>query len=306
MTTCCSSARPQGDPEVEQHLVRGMLDRGVGGFLYAALYTREVTPLAPLRSQPLVLMNCVSRQKRCSAVVPDEVGGGRTAARVLLEAGHRDGIFLVGETPDDVIAGARRRDGIEAALAEAGSELAGRGGHPWWPERRIGDVRLFASGVRPTAFVCMNDRIALGVEQACRESGLAVPQDMSLISFDDSDLAAWSRPGLTSVAIPHLELGRRATELLLEPEPTPQVHRLEMPLTVRDSVAAPRHAPADGPAGYRELMAERPWLLIDVDGVLNPLVVADGFDIHEFTPLGWTRPPLQVQLTRATVSGSTR
>ncbi len=44
-------------------------------------------------------------------------------------------------------------------------------------------------------------------------------------------------------------------------------------------------------------MAERPWLLIDVDGVLNPLVVADGFDIHELTPIGWTRPPLHVQLT---------
>ena len=46
-------------------------------------------------------------------MVPDEVGGGRTAARALLEAGHRDGIFLVGETPDDVIAGAERRAGIE-------------------------------------------------------------------------------------------------------------------------------------------------------------------------------------------------
>ena len=44
-------------------------------------------------------------------------------------------------------------------------------------------------------------------------------------------------------------------------------------------------------------MGERPWLLIDVDGVLNPLVVADGFDIHELTPIGWTRGPLQVQLT---------
>jgi hypothetical protein len=45
------------------------------------------------------------------------------------------------------------------------------------------------------------------------------------------------------------------------------------------------------------MAAQRPWLLIDVDGVLNPLVVADGFEIHELTPLGWTRPPLQVQLT---------
>ena len=231
----------QGDAEVEQHLVRGMMDRGVGGFLYAALYTREVILSPLLRSQPLVLMNCVARQKTVPAVIPDEFGGGQSAAQVLLDAGHRDGIYLVGETPDDVIAGSRRRKGIEAALAAAGSELAGQVDTIWWPEPAYAATAgLLSSGVRPTAFVCMNDRTALGVDQACREFGLRVPQDISLISFDDSDLATWSRPRLTSVAIPHLELGRRATELLLDPETTPRVHYIEMPLTVRDSVAAPR------------------------------------------------------------------
>ena len=231
----------QGDAEVEQHLVRGMLDRGVGGFLYAALYTREVNLSSLLRSQPLVLMNCVARQKTVPAVIADEFGGGRSAAQLLLDAGHRDGIVLVGETPGDVIAGAQRRKGIEAVLAEAGCELAGQVDTIWWPEPAFAaTAALLSSGIRPTAFVCMNDRIALGVDQACREFGLHVPGDVSLISFDDSDLAAWSRPGLTSVSIPHLELGRRATELLLEPEPSPRVHRIEMPLTVRDSVGAPR------------------------------------------------------------------
>ena len=58
--------------------------------------------------------------------------------------------------------------------------------------------------------------------------------------FDDSDLASWSRPGITSIAIPHLELGRRATELLLQPADSPAVHRIPMPLTRRGSVSNPR------------------------------------------------------------------
>ncbi|MET0864855.1 MAG: substrate-binding domain-containing protein [Nakamurella sp.] len=85
----------------------------------------------------------------------------------------------------------------------------------------------------------MNDRIAMGAYQACTELGLSVPQDISMVSFDDSDLARWLRPQLTSVAIPHFEMGRRAVELLLTPERPTIIERVPMPLRVRDSVAAP-------------------------------------------------------------------
>ena len=74
---------------------------------------------------------------------------------------------------------------------------------------------------------------------------------MSIVSFDDAPLAEWLRPGLTTFAIPHYELGRRAVDLLLEtisgrgedglaPAPAPAVHRLPMPLRTRASVAPPR------------------------------------------------------------------
>jgi LacI family transcriptional regulator len=68
-----------------------------------------------------------------------------------------------------------------------------------------------------------------------------------VISFDDSALAAWLRPQLTSVALPHFEMGRRAVETLLADQPQPPVQRVPMPLRERGSVAPPQHhgRPAD-------------------------------------------------------------
>ena len=74
-----------------------------------------------------------------------------------------------------------------------------------------------ADGGRPGAIVCLNDRIALGVSQALAEVGLVVPTDVSLVSFDDSELAAWLRPTLSSIALPEREMGRLAVEALLSP-----------------------------------------------------------------------------------------
>jgi LacI family transcriptional regulator len=85
----------------------------------------------------------------------------------------------------------------------------------------------------------LNDRIAMGAYQALGARGLLVPSDVSVVSFDDSDLASWLRPSLTSVALPYFELGRRAVELLLDSERRPGIHRIPMPLRERESVAGP-------------------------------------------------------------------
>ncbi len=234
----------EGDPEIEQHLVRSMLDRGVGGFIYASLYTREVKLSPLLKSQSLVLLNCVAQTKGLTSVIPDENGAGVAAARTLLEAGHRENIYLIGETPDHVVAASERRDGIESALAETGVQLAGHRPAMWWPDDAYQAVRdLLASGAHPTALICLNDRIAFGAYQAIAEFGLSIPKDISVISFVDSDLASWARPQITSVAIPHLELGRRAIEMLLTADRKPGIYKVEMPVHHRESVAAPKRPP---------------------------------------------------------------
>jgi LacI family transcriptional regulator len=108
---------------------------------------------------------------------------------------------------------------------------------------------FFGGGARACALFCLNDRIAFGVYQAAAEAGLTVPDDVSVVSFDDSHLASWLRPALTSVAIPHFELGRTAVELLLADVPAHDVHPVPMPVRERGSVAPPRPARASGHAG---------------------------------------------------------
>ncbi len=230
----------EGDAEVEKRLIQSMLDRGVGGFVYASMYTRRVTISKVLRAHPVVLLNCMARVRGIPTVIPDEREAGRTAARALLRHGHRDGIVLVGEKAPNVIAAAERLAGVEEVIAQQGADLADSIDCLWWPDSAFRAVRDYLeAGNRPSALICLNDRIAMGAYQAAQEMGLVIPDDLSVISFDDSDVASWLQPQLSSVAIPHFELGRRAVEILLSENRPTDIQKVAMPLRERASIAAP-------------------------------------------------------------------
>ena len=234
-------AETEGDADLERRLLNEMLDRQVDGMMYASMFTREVQLPDVQLPSPLVLVNCLSDGAGASAVVPDERAAGAAAAQALLDAGHRDAIHLVGEPAPHVFAGRERIAGIEAVLAGAGTALAGIVACEWSPQPACRAVADFlAGGGDPAALICLNDRIALGAYQALRDVDRRVPGDVSVISFDDSDLASWVRPGLSSVALPHEAMGRAAIELVLDPPDEPEVRRLPMPLRRRDSVGPPR------------------------------------------------------------------
>jgi LacI family transcriptional regulator len=148
---------------------------------------------------------------------------------------------VVGDRPPDVLAARERLAGIESGMEAAGARLQGCLDCAWWPEPAFDAVTGFLrEGVRPTALICMNDRVAFGAYQALGAAGIAVPEEVSVISFDDSVLASWLRPRLTSVALPYFEMGRRAVETLLADRPQPGVQRVPMPLRERASIAPPR------------------------------------------------------------------
>ncbi|HZB51866.1 MAG TPA: LacI family DNA-binding transcriptional regulator [Mycobacteriales bacterium] len=230
----------EGDSAVEAQLIEHLLGRQVDGFLYATLSTSHVRIPRALAGQRVVLLNCVAPSRRIPAILPDELEAGRCAAGTLLAAGHRRGIYVVGEQPQDVFAARERMAGILAGLDAAGARLAGTVDCLWWPEPAHDAVTLMLrSGDRPAALICMNDRVAFGAYQALAEAGIAVPDQVSVISFDDSALAAWLRPQLCSIALPYLEMGRRAVETLLDPAAAPVVQRVPMPLRERASIAPP-------------------------------------------------------------------
>jgi len=242
----------EGDPEVENALLEAMHDRQVDGIILTSMFTRMRAVPALLDRVPTVLLNALPTGPTTAAsVIPDEIEAGRSAARLLLEAGHRE-IHLIGagpephDMPPGTVAGIERLAGIREVLGEAGLKPAS--GHrldSWLPPDGWRATReLLEKCPQPRAIICFNDRLAFGSYQALQEAGLTIPDDVSVVSFDNYALAGWLRPGLSSFAIPHEQLGRRAIELLLQAvhdgvstEPG-HVHRYPLPLHSRGSVAA--------------------------------------------------------------------
>ena len=135
-------------------------------------------------------------------------------------------------------------EGITRALAEYGATLAGEAFcEEWQPEDGYAGMRQLLSGQnRPRAVICLNDRLAFGAYQALAEAGLRVAEDVSIVSFDDDALASWLRPSLSTAALPHEQMGRKAVEWLIQPGRTAEQYLAPMPLIERASVAAPHPA----------------------------------------------------------------
>jgi LacI family transcriptional regulator len=233
----------EGDQVIEEKLITDFLDRQVDAFVYASMFTRYVRVPKALKGRKVALLNCITKsvQPVHHSVIPDEMTAGWSAARVVVEAGHREGIYLVGNPAERVFAGRERTAGLREGLASAGLKVAGNIECEWWPDSAYDAVReALRQGLKARALVCLNDRIALGAYQALREAGVVIPDDVSVVSFDDSELASWLRPQLTSIALPHYQLGWQAVELLLNPEAEPTVVRVPMPVRNRASVGKPR------------------------------------------------------------------
>jgi LacI family transcriptional regulator len=228
-----------GDPERESEAIAAVLDRQVDGIIFATMRARElfIPDIPP--SINVVMLNATNQQHPGS-ILPDEEEGGRTAVRLLIENGHRDGIALIGQNDDverDVFRSAtvaRRVAGVRAEMAEhAVGFIAEESIWLWEPEDGYRAVSaLLRSRDDVKALLCMNDRLAFGAYQAIAEAGLRVPEDVSVVAFDNDELAAYLRPGLTTVALPHEAMGRAAVEMLLGQNngqellvPMPAIHR---------------------------------------------------------------------------------
>lgn len=252
-------AETEKSAEAERELIHAMQDRQVDGVILATMFTQaHEVPARP--SYPTVLLNSIPRPAaKIDAVVPAEREAGRAAARHLIDHGH-DKIYLLGagprltDIPPDSIAGSERLQGIHEGLRASGLEPAGHYPMPDWipPYGRESMERLLRSDPSPGAIICFNDRIAFAAYQVLAEAGLQVPQDVSVVSFDDYDIAGWMRPGLTTFALPHKEMGRMAVELLVKqierrgaPGASPTTHRVPLMLHQRQSVATVGIKPTD-------------------------------------------------------------
>jgi LacI family transcriptional regulator len=241
-------AETQGDEAFERHAIEAMLDRQVDGVIYAAMATRRLQVPSAVLAQPTVLLNATSGDN-LSCILPDDEQAGGTVAAALLDHGHRDRIALIGRNklkerdPEVSMAAEARLRGIRKTLAAAGTRLSAEVScADWLPDNGYSAMRsLLRRATPPHAVICMNDRLAFGAYQAVAEAGLAIPSDVSIVSFDDDVIAAWLRPGLSTVALPHEEMGRTAVELLLAAKPAER-RLVPMPLRRRSCIAEPKPA----------------------------------------------------------------
>jgi LacI family transcriptional regulator len=236
-------ASSDGEPEREQELWRMFRAHRVAGVIYAAMFHRAHDVGKPAFNESIVLANCYDSKDDHSAIIPDDEQGGYEQARHLLQRGHRNiGFITLLEAID---ATRLRGNGIRRAFKEAGvifnNELELTGYVGKWP-REVSVVReaaekLLKRANRPTAIICGNDTVAMQVYFVAAEMGLAIPNDLSLVGFDDLKLISETLyPKLTTVALPYFEIGRRAVEMMNTKRKTGhQRTQVPCPLVERDS-----------------------------------------------------------------------
>jgi LacI family transcriptional regulator len=235
-------ANTEDNAQAEAEALGMMLAHQVRGILFSTWYHREVTLPAGLSEADHVLVNCYATEG-VRAVVPDEVGGGRAATELLLAHGHRRIAFLNTTTPSPARQG--RLEGHHQAMAAAGLEVDRELVIDTAPAQEGGFVaghRLADLGV--TGVCCHNDRVAMGLYDALRDRGLTVPDDVSVVGFDNQEvIAAHLRPPLSTVALPHYELGVRGVRVLMGVEEYPAAGPLRVPCPPIDraSITAPSH-----------------------------------------------------------------
>ena len=236
-----SVAVTRGDAEMEQALVTRMLAQSPLGLIYGTIHTRRVEPHAFLFRKPTVLLNCYTSDRSLPSVVPAEVAGGRIGTERLIRGGHRRIAFINGEPWMD--AARDRLTGYRQAPASADLAFDAalvRDGN-WEPSAGYQRTReLMELPDPPTAIFCANDLMAIGCYDALRELGLAIPTDVAVVGYDDRETARYMRPPLTTVVLPHFEMGATAVDMLLDHTPRstgrpPQIKE-EGPLVERSSV----------------------------------------------------------------------
>ena len=237
----------RSDPRIEEMALDMLFQQNVIGVLYTSLITREVTVPERLQQMPTILVNCYEKKRRFPAVVPGDVAGAYAATEALLKAGHRHIAYLKGEIWID--AARDRERGYRQALSTwdvpVNPDLILVGG--WTVDGgRALTLQLLDLPQPPTAIFCFNDRMAMGAYDAIRSRGLSVPDDISVIGFDDEELASYVIPPLSTIVLPHDEMARWAVGALLDQDPdsaTPrslQKIKIECPLVERASIAPPR------------------------------------------------------------------
>ncbi len=229
------------DTTVKETAIEMLLERHVEGIIYAAMYHQEIALPSNMYEGTAVLLDCFCADHSLPSVVPNELQGGRTATEILLNKGHRRIGFLNDVHPIPAAFG--RLEGYKQALKTYDIPFdeslvcfhvnEATGGYQ-------GTMELMHLREPPTAIFCFSDFMAMGAYEALRTLGVSIPDDVAVVGFDNNELiAAQLSPALSTIQLPHYEMGKWAIEYLLEQtdDVLPSVqHIIDCPYIERQSV----------------------------------------------------------------------
>lgn len=207
------------DPARERTLVESLRSRQVEGLVVAtALVHHPLLEELQRDGVPMVMVNRRAEGVDAPYVGPDDAAGIELAVRHLAQLGHRRIAHLAG--PSNTSTGITRARAFGGAVGLLGLERSPDlvvGCDQWSaPAGAAGFEQLLDSGQEFTAVVAGNDLIALGCYDVCAARGIVCPEDVSIIGFNDMPFLDKLRPPLTTVSVPHTQIGAEAARLLLE------------------------------------------------------------------------------------------
>lgn len=245
------------DPAKERNFLKQLHERKIRGVILSSVAENNAESVQKLRQQGMkfVLLDQKLPDMECPCIHYDNCAGAKIAMEHLLQLGHKKIAFattsLVRFTRTEVYRG--YREALEAAgikpdhklLYECAINKAGRGTDYELNIGRQIATRFLADGCPATAILCINDMVAIGLMQTLVQNGVRVPEDVSVVGFDDVPMAGASIPALTTVHYPAQEAGRLAAMMLMDSlENNEGQNHLNMTMTptlvTRDSVAAPK------------------------------------------------------------------
>ena len=236
-----------GDKDEVAAAIEHLLDQGVDGIVVVASHDQASAAVLEAHVQVPLVVAGRARGEHALAVAIDQEAGAKVATRHLLELGHRDVLHLAGPAP--WVDARARAVGFRETMAAAGLAPRTLWADDWSAEvGYLAGQELLARVRRrrttlPTAVFAANDQLALGMMHALADARLRVPQDVSVVGYDDGDGSAHYVPPLTTVAQEIEELGYRCVQLLVEARdgrPASPSVAVSPRLLVRESTARPR------------------------------------------------------------------
>ncbi|GAA2243612.1 LacI family transcriptional regulator [Herbiconiux moechotypicola] len=207
----------RGDAIREQHQLRALLNRRVDGIIVVGASTNPRSSLAHDIPVPVVYVNAPSENPDDLSLAPDEFMGGRIAVEHLLACGRTRIAHISGDPAYTAAHG--RAAGARAALRDAGLDFVADPVFSEWSEQWGRSATAMLLGRHPDVdgIFAGSDQIARGVLDTARELGREVPDDLSVIGYDNWEvIATGSRPGLTTVDAQLQDLGRLAAQRIFE------------------------------------------------------------------------------------------